>query len=192
MTSFLKLYLAFSLLFLHVAAQTLTVKSARANGSGCPPGTAVVDVDNKNQKIKVRVQKFKAEAGPGLRISSSRRNCRVTLAVEVPEGYSFAAEKTVAKASYSAQSGVTLTSSSLAYFQGELEQGKGSTTVSGPTKGESTLTNEVSPRVWSPCGKDAILNLGTDLRVNNAGNRQRSGSISVDDVWEGTFVWRKC
>ncbi|TFK21036.1 hypothetical protein FA15DRAFT_646134 [Coprinopsis marcescibilis] len=188
----LRLYLAICFLALNVAATTLTVTKVGVIGTGCVPGTAEAEVDNNLRKIRVRVSNFKAEAGPGISIAAGRKNCAVTLNVQIPEGYSVSLDKAVVKAAYSVDSGVSISSTSRSHFQGQLEEGSGSSSVSGPGNGDATLVNDLSPANWSPCGGDGIVVISTDLRVSNSANRKGSGSIAVKGSWESDLVWKKC
>ena len=36
--------------------------------------------------------------------------------------------------------------------------------------------------VYSPCGKDTVLNFGSDVRVNNANNKNGFGAIGTDSI----------
>ncbi|EAU81274.2 hypothetical protein CC1G_07204 [Coprinopsis cinerea okayama7 len=186
-STLLKVYLTLSLVALRVAAIPLNVTSVGVIGTGCPPGTSSVDVDRVDGKVRVRIQGYKAEAGPGVPISYGRRNCRITL------GYAIAAEKTLVKARISADADVRLSANNAYYCDpSQVEQGQGGTTIVGPTRGEAILTNIISPLVWSPCGEPTIVNLSNDLRVVNTDNRAGTGSIVLDDLYEATFVWRQC
>ncbi|KAJ2922760.1 hypothetical protein H1R20_g14325, partial [Candolleomyces eurysporus] len=181
-----------SALLLQAAAQTLSISSVGAIGTGCSPGTVKAHVNQADQSVSLQFSNFRADAGPNYAISDGRVNCQLTVGVQVPAGYQFAFDQTVLNTAYSVSSGVKVSSSTTYYFQGELSESSGTCGVTGPASSSyTTLVNRLSPTIWSPCGKASIVSINTDLRADN-GNTNNSGSISVRNSTDASFIWRKC
>ncbi|KAH6901831.1 hypothetical protein BKA70DRAFT_1307575 [Coprinopsis sp. MPI-PUGE-AT-0042] len=178
-------------LFVCCISQRFLVTSTGVIGTGCPLGTAAVDVNDSTRKVTVRADSFRAQAGRGIGISENRKACRVMLGVDIPEGHSFAFDRASSGVSYSADGGVLLSVTSLSYFQGSLEQSQGLSTIPGPTRGSANLTSRLTPAQWSPCGGSAVVILGSDLRVNGSASARSAGSIE-SRLWESSFLWRVC
>ncbi|HEX2144221.1 MAG TPA: DUF4360 domain-containing protein, partial [Glycomyces sp.] len=74
----------------------ITVDVVTVNGSGCPQGTADVEVNGDNTSFTVTYDRFQAEAGGGTDVVDSRKNCQINLAVNIPQGFTYA----IARADY--------------------------------------------------------------------------------------------
>ena len=57
-----------------------------AIGSGCPVGHAFVNVDATGTIFDVAFDEYLVSVGPGSTASAARKNCRVSINLEFPEG----------------------------------------------------------------------------------------------------------
>lgn len=62
------------------------IVSISAIGSGCPAGHAFATVDPTGTIFDVAFDEYIVEVGPGSSASDARKNCRVSLNVEFPQG----------------------------------------------------------------------------------------------------------
>lgn len=62
------------------------IVSVSAIGSGCPAGHAFATVDSTGTIFDVAFDQYIVEVGPGLTASDARKNCRVSLNIEFPQG----------------------------------------------------------------------------------------------------------
>ena len=65
---------------------TVRIVSISAIGSGCPAGHAFATVDETGTIFDVAFDEYIVEVGPGFTASDARKNCRVSLNVEFPQG----------------------------------------------------------------------------------------------------------
>jgi hypothetical protein len=56
-------------------------------GSGCPAGSAVVQVDATGTIFEATFSKYVVETGPGTKASDARKNCKLTINMEFDSGY---------------------------------------------------------------------------------------------------------
>jgi hypothetical protein len=57
-----------------------------AIGSGCPVGHAFATVDSTGTIFDVAFDQYVVETGPNTSASDARKNCRVSLNIEFPQG----------------------------------------------------------------------------------------------------------
>ena len=65
---------------------SVRIVSVSAIGSGCPVGHAFATVDSTGTIFDVAFDQYIVEVGPGLTASDARKNCRVSLNIEFPQG----------------------------------------------------------------------------------------------------------
>jgi len=184
-----------------VAAPPLfNITSLGVNGSGCPPGSAFYVLSSDRQSVTITFSVFGAEAGPGIFIAESRKNCQATFGLHVPAGFSFAVQTVDYRGYYQLDNKVTASQNAIYYFQGALNQATASRSLAGPVDGaEYTYrdTFNIVNTSYSPCGEDTVLNINSAVQVSNSGNKQGSGFITEDSVDASltqtfNFNWLTC
>lgn len=58
-------------------------------GSGCPAGSADVQIDATKTLMEVTFSEYIIQTGPDTRASDWRKNCKLTLNLEFDEGFSY-------------------------------------------------------------------------------------------------------
>jgi hypothetical protein len=179
-------------------ADRITLDVVSVNGSGCPPGTADVAVLSDNTGFRVTYREFVARAGGDANPVDFRKNCQIGLLVHVPQGFTFA----VAEADYRGRARLEAGASALQrtnyYFQGSSDNSYADHSFAGPLSTVWQTTDRTPVLVYSPCGEQRILNLNTELRVNEgAQNANKTSTMSmratdgnVDTIFH--FHWRYC
>jgi hypothetical protein len=146
----------------------ITIAVVAINGSGCPAGTATVAVASDNTAFTVTYQDFLARIGPGAAPTDLRKNCQLSIRVNVPQGFTYA----VAQARYEGNANLAAGSTGLerasVYFQGRSHTTFFDHTLEGPFNGDwqTVDTANVATLVYAPCGAQVNLNVNTELRVN--------------------------
>ncbi|KAH8832208.1 hypothetical protein DL96DRAFT_1810905, partial [Flagelloscypha sp. PMI_526] len=173
------------------------ITSVDMNGTGCPPGTEWAFLNDEHTELTVVFSRYDASVGPGIPISENRKNCQLTFNVHVPSGFTFALVDIDYRGYYFLDTGVKVYRRSIYYFQGQLAQGESSATIDGPVDGVNIAYRDEfnsSPMVYAPCGQDSILNLNSQVRVDNSGNKSGWGYFAVDAAAIHTynFAWFAC
>ena len=70
-----------------VAVEGVKVSRITAIGSGCPAGHAYVNVDSTGTIFDVAFDQYTVEVGPGTSASNNRKNCRISLTLDFPQGF---------------------------------------------------------------------------------------------------------
>jgi hypothetical protein len=67
--------------------QNVKVVGVSLLGSGCPAGSADVQIDATNTLMEVTFSEYIVQTGPGTMASDWRQNCKLTLNMEFDEGF---------------------------------------------------------------------------------------------------------
>lgn len=182
-----------------LAPADLTIKDMTYNGSGCPIGTIANTISDDKKAFTLLFDSFIAEAGPGISLRDSRKNCQVTMDLDYPDGWTFALATFDYRGYMFLDDDVEARQSANYYFQGEAANITRADTVKGFADEDYHFRDviPVDALMWAPCDKKRALNVNTSINVNNRKARSNSGLITVDSK-DGQFaayhalVWRKC
>ena len=178
----------------------MTIDVVSANGSGCPDGSAEVSVSPDNKAFTVSYSKFVAQVGPEAGPLDYRRQCQLSLDVDVPEGYTYA----IARADYRGyarlEKGATASETAFYYFQGMSRTTVSKHRFEGFMDRDWQITDEVAVESLSflPCGDRRYLNVNTELRVQAGWAPESTTSFITMDSSDGNLEtvyrvsWQKC
>ena len=179
----------------------VVVDVVTVNGSGCPEGTADVAVSPDNTAFTVTYSDYLAQVGVGALPTDFRKNCQLNLLVHVPQGFTFAIEKTDFRGYAYLEKGATAIQRANYYFQGMSATAYAVHPFVGPMDDDWQTTDEVgiAAMVWSPCGERRNLNINTELRVNaGTSDKTKTTSFMTMDSTDGEFstvyhfAWAVC
>ena len=186
-------FFALSFFVASALAQSITVTNSGLTGSGCAPGGSTITHDGAGKKIKVHAQGLIAEVGPVVPLSESARNCKLTLGVNIPSGFTVDFESVTAKIAYSAGNEVALAMNALAQWNGQFVPSTGLARVNGPVW-DRQATMEVnlnqSP-MPGPCGGASSANIGVELRATRY-DEVSSGYIDGNVEWDVSYKLKAC
>lgn len=69
------------------AISDVKIRDITAIGSGCPVGHAFVNVDATGTIFDVAFDEYIVSVGPGTSPADSRKNCRISINLEFPQGF---------------------------------------------------------------------------------------------------------
>ena len=163
----------------------MEIRYVDANGSGCPAGTAMIDVSPDKQVFTAIFSSFQAQVGPGISLVEKNKSCLMTVNVKVPPGWQYSIFKAQYDGWYDLGPGVALTQTSRYWFQGG-ERFAASSRYTGPRTGTFSYPDEMGVSSWSPCGGTRNMVISANLALDNSRNRQSSGVAGIDSI-EGQF-----
>ncbi|GAB1314463.1 Ubiquitin 3 binding protein But2 C-terminal domain-containing protein [Madurella fahalii] len=178
-----------------VVPSTVRVVGVSLLGSGCPAGTADVQIDATKTLLEVTFSEYIIQTGPGTKAADWRKNCKLTLNLEFDEGFQFATLATDMKGFAQIPRGARGLCTNTFDFTGE----EGSTvyTVYLPGEREGPFSLKADPDVtsWSQCGgTTSIMNMNTQCNISPT---QSQALIAVDRISGKLTVnvsleWRRC
>ncbi|KAK4041925.1 hypothetical protein C8A01DRAFT_45006 [Parachaetomium inaequale] len=164
-------------------------------GSGCPSGTADVQIDATKTLLEVTFSEYIIQTGPGTKAADWRKNCKLTLNLEFDEGFSFSTLATDMSGFAQIPKGSRGLCTNTFDFTGIQGQSYYSIALAGEREGPFTLKANPDVVSWSPCGgTTAIMNMNTQCNISPT---REAALIAVDRISGKITVnvsldWRKC
>lgn len=191
-----------ALVFAQVADAQVFLRSLNFNGSGCTRFDSRgqlydVDRDGLPEQFQILYSNYIAEQGPGLVPSAGRKNCNITVQMNIPQGHQFSITKVRFLGYAELPAGVRGRQRTTYEFPFYSNSATFDTVLVGPFSDnyDRTDTLGVSSWVWSPCGLNAPFNIRSEARLE--GSNWPSAFIGVDQT-DGQvkqiyqFSWRRC
>ncbi len=189
--------------FATAPSQNILIENIAFKGNGCSDNsTANVNISDDKQAFTVTFSEFAAQTGPFLSPLEGRRNCSLTLDLDIPAGWQFSIASFNFRGYIGLDEAIVAEHSATYFLQGNPQQLKFASTAKGPYQGEYVYTDNIGigSTVWSPCGVKRALNINTAINVRNTNKGQfpnASGFIandSIDGVIKQVYglTWRQC
>lgn len=187
------------------APSTVEIRKINAAGTGCPQGSAYINISPDRQVFTAIFDKFQAQIdpnNPAVSYADRQKRCDLAVNVRVPAGWQFSVFQADYEGWFDMQRGMTMTQTSTYHFQGNARHVKMSSvnTNAGPRNGNFHFVDQVgvSSYEWSACGGPRNLFLTSEIRL--ASNNPYSAGVAGIDSIEGKFtlkahfgiMWRRC
>jgi len=177
------------------APADFNITSLCFHGNGCPPGSANYTLSNDKSAVTITFSKFCAKAGPGISFAKNRKNCQLSLGLQIPQGFAFTVPSIDYRGHFQLDDNVTAALQSSYDFQGQVQQATARVNLTGPIRGDffayrPNPDDSTPPRRWPPWPpgpRDCLrckftLNIASDIFVNNANNKFGRGYIATDSL----------
>jgi len=176
----------------------VSINSISYGGTGCPQGSIGSFISADRETFTLIFDSYVASIGPGVPITSTRKNCQLNINLQYPGGFQYSILSTVFRGYVGLDKGVTATQSSTYYFSGETSQSTCSASFTGPVSKDYEVETDIdlTSTVWSPCGAPVALNIASSLLLRSS--VASATGLMTDDSIDGkvTFVvglqWQKC
>lgn len=178
-------------------AESLQLGEPAYGGTGCPAGTASVNVAPGGEAISILFDSYVAEAGRTTGRRLDRKSCNISIPVAVPQGYSVAIFA-VDYRGYNAVPRGGMTRLDAEYFWAGSRGPRISRTFTGPLSDVYTVTDNLlaTTLVWAPCGASVNLRINSSmLAQSNSSMEQTMGTVDSADVSSALVYhlkWRRC
>lgn len=186
-------------------AQSVTIRGVRMTGTGCSDSTAWATTTSDGKTLSVLFDNYKVDIGNGSenpQSTSLRKNCRVLIDVDVPNGFQYGLEQTDYRGFAALPSSAYGLHRFTQIIPGQPIVSAREAQLKGPVADDYAVSVRQKPGrvVFSPCNQRIqTIELLTELQVAYLPNsKDRSiAQINLDSVDTGvnsTFVmsWRKC
>jgi len=195
---FSKIILSMGILLAAMASEAqLRLGQPSYGGTGCPAGTASVNVAPGDEAISILFDQFVAEAGNTTARRIDRKACNVSIPVAVPQGYSVAIFSVDYRGFVAVPRGGNIRLDS-EYFWAGSRGPRISRAWNGPANDNYTVTDNLmaTSLVWAPCGASVNLRINASMMAQaNQAMEQTIGSVDSADVSSALIYhlqWRKC
>lgn len=159
----------------------ITVDVVSYAGSGCPPGSAVVEVNPEETTFTVKYSEYVAQAGADIPRTDFRKNCQLTVDVVVPPGQTYAVVTADYRGYAYLEPGATGLQKANYYFQGMPETQSTEQGFTGPLDDNWQVSETADLAVYAPCEETRFLNINTELRVNRGTSDPETVSLMTMD-----------
>lgn len=176
----------------------VTIGGIAFAGSGCPAGSVAGQLSDDATLITLAYDQFVAQAGKGIKPAEQRKNCQLNVKIRYPSGWQYSVFKADIRGYASIPKGATGTCRATYYFSGETKQIMSTTTFKGPYDDNYLKTDQfgVESTVWSPCGKEGLININSEVRITpldaNVPALLTVDSTDLKFTQEHYLQWQKC
>lgn len=178
-------------------AQGLRLGEPITGGTGCPVGSVGTVLSPEQSTLTILFDSYVAEAGRDVRKTVDRKNCNLTIPMKIPQGYSLS----IIQVDYRGYTYVSSRSDSVRFTTNYYFANQRGISISenmyGPLDEDFLFTDRLALEalVWSACGADTNLTIGTSLQANSRSGRQVLASLDSVDVGSELIYhlqWRRC
>ncbi len=190
--------MAFALAAQAEAAPGVRLGFPTYGGSGCAAGTASVSLSPDEDAISILFDNYIAEAGSTTGRRFDRKNCAITVPVQVPQGYSVAIFKTDFRGFNLIPTFGAYTQLDAEYFWAGIRGPRYTQRFNGPRADNYTNTSGViaSSLIWTPCGQSINLRVNSSIMaMSNSSMQQTMMTVDSADITSGLIYhiqWRRC
>ncbi|RCI12285.1 hypothetical protein L249_0490 [Ophiocordyceps polyrhachis-furcata BCC 54312] len=188
--------LGFALAAPQEGPKSVKVRGISLLGSGCPKGSADVQVDSSGSLFEATFSEYQVSTGPGTRAVDWRKNCKLTINMDFTPGYSFSIVETDTIGFAEIPAGARGQCVNTFSFTGQGNHHVDyKLDLKGKYSGNFDLQSRTGLESFSPCGGgSAILNLNTACAITPT---NLPALISVDHLSGKLKVkfalkWRFC
>lgn len=159
----------------------VTIAGISFAGSGCPAGSVAGQLSSDLTTITLLYDSFVAQAGANTKAADMRKNCQLNVKLQYPSGWQFSVFKADYRGYAALQKGDSGTCKATYYFSGDQKQVSSTLQLNGPFNDNYVKTDSfgVESTVWSPCGKEGMLNINSEVRITPIGTTH-SALMTVD------------
>lgn len=170
-----------------------SIESIEYAGSGCEPSTAVTAISPDEQASTTTFSAFVAQADPNADPEEASRDCVLIAHLKVPAGSSYSFENVIHRGFAGLERRVSASRQSIYVIGGSPVQVTPPAEFTGPTNDDYNQA-DISPEQpgeWSPCGGGQTAWIATQTEVDNHGNGNRAGQLTVDSI-DISLRWKRC
>lgn len=178
-------------------AQGLRLGLPEYGGTGCPGGSASVNLSPDQTELSILFDSYVMEAGSTTGKMVDRKSCNISIPVQVPQGYSVA----VFQVDYRGFNLVPrggMARFDAEYFWAGSRGPRISRMFQGPINDNYVLTDllQATTLVWTPCGASVNLRANTSMMLKtNQRMEQAMSTVDSADISSGLVYhlqFRRC
>lgn len=177
-------------------ADNITLGIPTYGGTGCPAGSASVNLSPDSSALSILFDQYVAQAGGA--VGFDRKNCNIAVPVHVPQGFSVSVFAIDYRGFMGLPQGGRAQLNVNYFLAGDGQGFTTSKTFVGPLSTDYFKTDSLNLQavVWSACGADTLLRANTTMLLrSNAHRDQAMSTVDSADIKAGIIYhlqWRSC
>ncbi len=181
------------------------IKNFTASGSGCRAGTFEKNLSPDKKAFTMTYSNFIAQISPWTAPSEARKNCSITLTLNIPAGFQYTVGTFNYRGAMDLDENVRANFNTVYFFEGVGETGNFTKVETGPLTKDFVYSDKVGitsayvPSTWSPCTTQRALIINPTISlVRLAGANPNAESLITNDSTDGEIVqefglaYRRC
>ncbi|RYZ50055.1 MAG: DUF4360 domain-containing protein, partial [Proteobacteria bacterium] len=146
-----------------IPLEQVYIKNFTASGSGCTAGSFEKNLSDDKRAFTMTYSRFVAEIAPWIAPSEARKNCSITLTLNIPAGFQYTVGTFNYRGFMDLAPQVKADFKTIYFFEGVGETGNFTKTEFGPLEKDFVYTDTVGvtsaylPETWSPCSTERAL-----------------------------------
>jgi hypothetical protein len=174
----------------------VVIDTVKVQGSGCKK-TATVAMSSDNSAFTVTYSAYGVQVGPDAGQRDDAKDCRLTLKMDVPKGYTYAIEGVIHRGYANLAKGATVKYVAGYHFNGGGGTFESTKPLAGPFEDDWQVT-DTRTSGFEPCGKKRHFIIDTELTIDGTHSAATDSSYATMDSADGSLhteyklAWKTC
>jgi len=173
------------------------VESMSFGGSGCPRGSVATALAVDRQSFTLSFDTYFANSGPGVQITQTRKNCQLNINLHIPQGFSYSIATFDYRGFAQLPAGVRAEQKSTYYFEGEVTQASGISSITGPDERDYLSRDILAAVAWMPSCNRVVVPLNINTQIRLVGDLSKAAMMTTDSIDAKVtqvlgFKWQNC
>jgi hypothetical protein len=174
----------------------VVIDTVKVQGSGCKK-TATVAMSADNSAFTVTYSAYDVQVGPDAGKRGDAKDCRLTLKMDVPKGYTYAIEGVIHRGYAHLEKGATVKYVAGYHFNGGGDTYESTKPLAGPLDDNWQVT-DIRTSGFEPCGKKRHFIIDTQLTIDGTKSAKTDSSYATLDSADGSLhtdyklAWKAC
>jgi hypothetical protein len=174
----------------------VAIDTVKVQGSGCKK-TATVAMSDDNSAFTVTYSAYDVQVGPDAGKRADAKDCRLTLKMDVPKGFTYKIEGVIHRGYANLEKGATVEYVASYHFNGNGGTFESTKPIAGPFNDNWQVT-DTRTSGFEPCGKKRHFIIDTQLTIDGTNSAKTDSSYAMLDSTDASLhtdyklFWKAC